>query len=194
MAQSQRQLQKAATKEKILQTAMSLYLGNGIATTTDAVAREAGLSHGTIFVHFPTREDLFLQVLTRFAQEMGDKLHALSALDRDLAELLTAHLEVLEEYEGFYTELIAEMATLPVDARNIVISLQSIVSRHFNTAIERGQQEGSIKTIPLHMLFNTWLGVVHYYLLNAALFAPEGAVLKRYKNDLVNNFLLLISE
>ena len=50
-----------------------------------------------------------------------------------------------------------------------------------------------MRKLPIHLLFNTWLGLVHYYLMNADLFAPGESVLSRYQDELVSHFLALIS-
>ncbi len=189
-----RTLQKENTKKNIIKTAMCLYASKGFSTPTNIIAKEAGVSHGAIFVHFPTRDDLQLSVLEQFAHEIGDELHNLAAADGSIFDLLYAHIQVLEGYEPFYKGLIKEMPFLPDDAKNMVIALQSILSRHFNVAIERGKREGVIKEIPLHIIFNTWIGLVHYYLQNSDLFAPGESVLKRCKNELVNSFMVLISK
>lgn len=195
MIQNKRTLQKEMTRDRIIRAAMKLYLVNGISnTTTDAVSREANLSHGAIFVHFATREDLLINVLERFSKEIGNEIHDIASAEGDLQSILIAHLKVLEEYERFYTELIKNTDSLPREAGNMLISLQSILSRHFSVAIERAQGEGTVKDLPLYIIFNTWLGLVHYYLMNAAFFAPGESVLKRYEKELVGNFMVLISK
>ncbi len=192
MVQGKRQIQKEMTRENIIQTAMKLYLENGITTSTDTIAREAGVSHGALFVHFPTRDDLQQHVLERLTQKIGDRLHALS-MEGNLRALLLAHLQILEEYENFYTELISKSSTMPESTANLVISMQSVVSHHFSKVMEDEQRTCNFKQIPLHMMLNTWLGLVHYYLLNAAVFAPGESVLKRYKEELADTFMKLIS-
>ena len=195
MIQNKRTLQKEMTRDRIIRAAMKLYLVNGISnTTTDAVSKEANLSHGAIFVHFATREDLLINVLERFSKEIGNEIHDIASAEGDLQSILIAHLKVLEEYERFYTELIKNTDSLPREAGNMLISLQSILSRHFSVAIERAQGEGTVKDLPLYIIFNTWLGLVHYYLMNAAFFAPGESVLKRYEKELVGNFMVLISK
>jgi AcrR family transcriptional regulator len=189
-----RLLQKENTKKNIIKTAMGLYASKGFSTPTNMIAKEAGVSHGAIFVHFPTRDDLLLSVLEQFTHEVGDELHNLSITDGSIYDLLCAHIQVLEGYESFYQGLIKEMPFLPDEVKNMVIALQSILSQHFNVAIERGKREGSMKDIPIHLMFNTWIGLVHYYLQNSDLFAPGESVLKRYKNELVNSFMVLISK
>lgn len=194
MAQTKRQEQKEFTRQRIMDTAFRLYAVKGFSTTTNIIAQVAGISHGAVFVHFPTREDLQIHVLERFAREIGDKLHNLSATGGGISELLHAHISVLEEYEQFYTRLISEISSLPDETRTILISLQSTMSLHFGIAIEQARQAGTLKDIPLHMLFNTWISLLHYYLQNSDLFAPGASVLKNRRDELVNNFIELISK
>jgi AcrR family transcriptional regulator len=155
------------------------------------IAQKAGLAHGSIFVHFPTRENLQLAVLERFAQEFGGKLHKLSVSNCGITELLYAHIGILEKHEPFYKKAISEISSLPDETKTLLVSVQSIMSHHFGAVIKREQK--TIKDIPLHMLFNTWIGLVHYYLQNSELFAPGASVLKRCKNELVASFVSLIS-
>ena len=188
-----RQEQKVQTRRKILDTAFRLYGKGGFSTPTHIIARETGLSHGAIFVHFPTREELQLQVLERFTREIGDKLHKLSKTGGKISELLYAHIGVLEEYESFYKKLISEISVLPDETKTLLISVHSVMSFHFGELIEREKRKGRVKDIPLHILFNTWLGLLHYYLQNSELFTSGDSVLKNLKEELVNNFILLIS-
>lgn len=192
--QNKRQIQKEATREKIIKTAIRVYAENGFNTPTSVIAKESGVSHGTIFAHFPTLNDLLLCLIQTFYDDIGIKLHNLSKSGNNIAGLLQMHLNVLEEYEGFYKRLISETSSLPDEIKNTLIGIQSTVSKHFSIVIEQGINKGSIKNIPVHILFNTWLGLVHYYLQNSDLFAPNTSVLKQYKNELINNFLELIAK
>ncbi len=190
--QGKRQLQKEATKEHIIQTAMLLYALRGFSVSTNIIAQTAGVAHGSIFVHFPTRDELLLYTLNRFADELGEKLHNLSLAGEDLQKLLRAHIGILKEYEAFYTHLISELPTLPAEAKEIFLPIQSVTAYHFGEVIEKAVRAGTVKDIPVHMLFNTWIALIHYYLENKALFAPEGSVLTRYEDDLVRTYLALI--
>ncbi|MFT8887530.1 MAG: hypothetical protein ABF904_01775 [Ethanoligenens sp.] len=53
-------------------------------------------------------------------------------------------------------------------------------------------QAGSIKKAPVGLHFNTWMGLVSYYLIYAELFAPEGHILERYGDTRIDHYLLLI--
>ena len=169
-----------------------MYSENGFSTPTIAIANEAQVSHGTIFVHFPTVEDLLIRSLDVFSSEIGEELHLLAESENDIAALLETHIDVLIKHEDLYKRLIKETVYLPEEAKNTFIAIQSTVSFHFMQALEKEIENGKIKDIPFHMIFNTWLGLVHYYLLNSELFAPQGSVLKQYKNTLIECFIVLI--
>ena len=187
-----RQLQKTQTRERITTAALKMYSENGFSTPTIAIANEAQVSHGSIFVHFPTVEDLLVCSIDAFSKEIGKELHLLSENENDIAALLEMHIDVLIGHEDLYKRLIKEAVYLPEEAKNTFIAIQSTVSIHFMQALEKEINEGRIKDIPFHMIFNTWLGLVHYYLLNSELFVQQGSVLKQYKNTLVECFLTLI--
>lgn len=194
LSQTKRQEQKEITRQRIIDTAFRVYAVKGFSTTTNIIAQEAGISHGTIFVHFPTKEILQHYVLEQFASEVGNELHNLSTTSEDISELLYAHIGILQKYEAFYKKLILEIAILPSETKEILVSLQSTMSWHFSLVVERLQKFRLIKDIPLHMLFNTWIALVHYYLQNSDLFAPDTSVLERYSNELVSTFVTLISK
>jgi AcrR family transcriptional regulator len=189
-----RQIQKEQTREKIIAAAIKVYSNQGFSAPTTAIANEAQLSHGSIFVHFPTVESLLVCLLDSFSQDITAELHTLSESGGDIETLLAMHVDVLIQHEGFYKRLIREAVYLPEEAKNTFIAIQSTVSIHFLQALEHEISTEKMKDVPFHMLFNTWLGLVHYYLLNGELFAPQGSVLLCHKNTLIECFMALIKQ
>ena len=188
-----RKLQKEQTRERIITAAIKVYSEQGFSTPTSTIADEAQVSHGSIFVHFPTVESLLMCLLDSFSQDITIELHSLRESD-GIEKLLAMHIDVLIEHEGFYQRLTREAAYLPEEAKNTFIAIQSTVSIHFLQALEQEICAGNIKNIPFHMLFNTWLGLIHYYLLNGELFAPQDSVLSCYKDTLIECFMALIKQ
>lgn len=187
-----RRLQKEQTRQKIMNAAMKVYSEHGFSAATSVIAGEARVSHGSVFVHFPAVENLLVSLLELFSNDLNIELHSLSESGNDIKKLLNVHINALIKHEAFYKRLINETVYLPMEAKNCFIAIQSMVSVHFSRALEHGIRAGKIKKLPLHMLFNIWLGLVHYYLLNSSLFAPDGSVLKRYKKTLIESYLILI--
>lgn len=192
---NRRQIQKEETRARIVVAALQLYGQKGItATTTAAVAAAAGVSHGTIFSHFPREEDLINTVIDNFGRDAGLTLHQMAEDCAGLQALLAAHIRSLASYEPFYIRLLTERRLLPQSAQTALTGIQSVISFHLAPAAEREMAAGLIVTMPVHLLFNTWIGLLHHYLMNDDLFAPEGGVLHRYGEELLNHFMLLLTK
>jgi len=187
---SKRQLQKENTRKKILETAYQIYSEQGFSATTAVIAKETGVSHGTIFVHFSSLDELLCCLIQNFGDALGSEIHRLAETKDTIEELLKAHLDILARHEKFYIRLIAERSLLPEEAKLTFSNIQSIVAYHFNKVLER--ENNTCKDIPVHLLFNTWMGLIHYYLLNKDLFSPDTPILERYGSELTETFLKLI--
>jgi AcrR family transcriptional regulator len=189
-----RKEQKENTREKLMEAAYAEFRSRGIlATRTEDVARAAGVSHGTVFLHFRSQEALTTAVIGEYCGRMALRTHELAEGRATVRELLAAHLEGLVEYEPFYARLVAEARLLPEACRSAWVGLQSAVSFHLSLAAERDMRAGNIKRMPFHLLFNAWAALVHYYLMNGDLFAPEGNVLARHGKELLDHYMFLIS-
>ncbi len=188
-----RQMQKEKTKQKLIETAFKVFSQKGIMSTRISdIAKEAGVSHGAVFVHFASQEMLIAEVISVYGHKIATRTHQMAEEDACLADVLRAHIDVLSEYEPFYTRLVLENRLLPTVARDTWVTIQSAVSFHFSQAVKR--EWGNETPIPVHMLFNIWMGLVHYYISNSDLFAPKGSVLSRCGGELMDAYLKLIDK
>ncbi len=94
------------TRERIIQTAHRVILERGFASTSiDDITERAGISRGTFFYHFATKDDLARTLIHRHAAE-----------DRELAERFMERAEGLARdplqqlliFFGLYIELVSE--------------------------------------------------------------------------------------
>lgn len=193
MPGTKRQEQKRQTRSRILEAAIEQFADQGLTTTpTAAIAQAAHVAHGTVFAHFSTQEELLSAAIEEFGERINLRLHELASTGGGVREVLAAHLRGLTEYEAFYARTVSEARLLPVEARNTLIMIQSTVSFHLSQAVEKEMAAGSILPLPVHMVFNGWVGLVHYYLVNGDLFAPGESVLERYGHDLLQYYMTLI--
>lgn len=195
MPETQRQKQKNLTRKNIIETAMQAFAERGFLNTpTSVIAKEANVSHGTVFMHFKTQEELLSAVIEEFGSRINKRLHELASGKSGVQEILEAHIAGLIEFEKFYTRLVIESSILPGTARNTFTIIQSTISIHISQAAEREIAAGHIKQVPIHVIFNGWVGLVHYYLTNNELFSPGESVLNRYGQELILNYMTLISK
>jgi AcrR family transcriptional regulator len=76
-------------RERVLEAAKAVFAASGPAGSLEAVARQAGVGVGTLYRHFPTRQDLFeavyrreVEQLVELAEQLGTDLPPLEALRR----------------------------------------------------------------------------------------------------------------
>jgi AcrR family transcriptional regulator len=190
-----RERQKRETRQAIIDAALRVFARDGIlASTTAAIAREAGLSQGSLFAHFGTQEALITAVIEDFGKGLGLRLHELTDSGANTRDVLRAQLGAIAEREDFYARLVVESTLLPGRARDSLLLIQSAICFHLSPAVEADTLSGKIRPMPLHLLFNTWVGLLHHYLANRDLFAPGGSVIERRGPELLVHFLSLIAK
>ena len=91
--------EKKKRKEKILKTAWNLFKkADGQLPTMSVIAQQAGLSKGTLYLYFKTKEEIFLQLYLHKLQEwhesVADNLNKSSGniSETEFAEIITDYV------------------------------------------------------------------------------------------------------
>jgi AcrR family transcriptional regulator len=193
MQAATRREQKVVTRDRLVNAAMALFARKGIVDTTTAdVAKSVRMSHGVIFLHFPKRDDLVVAVIDEFGARLSAEFRRAFEQDLGLRAVLQAHLRVLAEFEPFYARLVTEAPMLPPKVRSTLMLLHSAVSYKMFAALERERKAGRARKLERPLLFNTWIGLVHHYLVNRDVFATGDSVIAEQGETLVNHFMTLI--
>jgi AcrR family transcriptional regulator len=193
MPQASRKEQKDATQRRLVEVGLDFFASRGFANSNTAdFAKAAGVSHGAVFLHFPTREALVLRVLDAFGDRLSAALKAAMQGEGTFAGALRAHLGVLRDYEPFYARLVQEGPLLPIKARSLLFIINASVSHRLKLVAEAEAAVGTMRKIAPHLLFNTWLALLHYYIANRDVFAPRESVLAAKGEELVVHFLDLV--
>jgi AcrR family transcriptional regulator len=193
MAQVSRKEQKDATQRRLVEVGLDFFAARGFANSNTAdFAKAAGVSHGAVFLHFPTRVALVLRVLDVFGDRLSAALKEAMRGEASFEGALRAHLGVLRDYEPFYARLVQEGPLLPVKARSLLFILNASVSHRLKGVAEAEAAAGTMRKVAPHLLFNSWLALLHYYLANRDVFAPNDSVLAAKGDELVAHFVNLV--
>ena len=193
MQAASRREQKVVTRDRLVNAAMDLFARKGIVETTTAnVARSVRMSHGVVFLHFPKRDDLVIAVIDEFGRRLAAEFRHAFEHDFGLRAVLQAHLRVLAEFEPFYARLVTEAPMLPPKVRSTLMMLHAAVSARMFAALERDRKAGRARRFERPLLFNTWIGLVHHYLVNRDVFATGDSVIAEQGETLVNHFMTLV--
>src|SRR5690242_19751847 len=113
-AGGKRATSKAATRQRIVDSALALFQERGFdRTTTRLIAQKSGVAEGTVFNYFPTKHDIALHF---FEQEVDHAIDAVRrdtrlrarSLDEQLFSLVQHQLDYLAPYEEFIGSALIE--------------------------------------------------------------------------------------
>lgn len=177
----------------MIEVAMDLFTQNGIAgTATAEIAKALKLSHGTVFIHFPTRDDLVLAVIDEFGRKLSEELRSAIEGDLPLERVLKGHLQALAEFEDFYFRLITEMHSLPEKVQGTVFMLNAAISWKLYEAAKPLMKQGRVKKIDRPLFFNTWMSLVTYHVIYREQLSEKRPVLRAKQEELIRHFLNLV--
>lgn len=192
-APSLRTAQREATRRELVQAGLRVVSEHGFAAaTTAAIAQASGRAHGTVFVHFKTRDALVAELVEELGRAMSERLAEHSAESTSVAAVLDAHLAALADHELLYARLLREATSLPPSARARVFALQSGIGWRLRGAHAREVEAGRARALDSVMLVNQWIALCNHYLMNRDLFAPGASVIATRGAELKAHFLALL--
>jgi AcrR family transcriptional regulator len=153
-----RQRRKEARPQELLDAALALFVEKGFAATrTDEVAQHAGVSKGTLYLYYPSKEELFKAVVRH-------NLSALIAEGEELAgtfegsssELLSTLMRIWWQRvgntnaAGIHKIVLSEVRNFPELAQFYTDEVMVPADRLFSGCVQRGINSGEFRPMPVH--------------------------------------------
>jgi AcrR family transcriptional regulator len=134
-------------RARVLVAAEAVFADKGPSASTEEVARRAGVAIGTVFRHFPTKEDLIQAVFADRVQRLVDEADALSTLD-DPGAAFFAFFTHLTELSVMKYAFADALATAGVDVNAVGRSHPQVVEQlhgAIQTLLTRAQRAGAVR-------------------------------------------------
>jgi AcrR family transcriptional regulator len=185
--------QRETTRRHLIEAGLRVVATHGFAgATTAAIAKATGKAHGTVFVHFPTRDALVTELVEEVGRAMTLRLAEVPTDAPGVSEVLDAHLAALAEHEELYAALLRESTALPLVARARVFALQSGIAWRLHEAHARDVARGAARAMDPVALGNTWIALTNHYLMNRDLFTAGASVIAAHGAELKATLLAII--
>jgi TetR/AcrR family transcriptional regulator, fatty acid metabolism regulator protein len=114
---SLKEKQRQEREELILQAAEEVLMEKGYyETSIDEIAARVGIAKGTVYLHFPGKEDLVVAILQRNARAMVELVETTIASAQSNREKLEGVLQVV--YGGFFDSHKRRLMQLPYEVMN----------------------------------------------------------------------------
>lgn len=150
---------KEARPGELLDAALALFVENGYAATrVEAVARRAGVSKGTLFLYFPSKEDLFKAVVRHHLAGLFPVWDSeLSAFEGSSADLVRYCMNQWWEHVGAtpvsgITKLVmAESSHFPEIATFYQAEVMEPAHRLLRRVLQRGIDSGEFRPMDVDL-------------------------------------------
>ncbi len=140
-------------RRQIIDGAVRLFVEKGFhRTTTREIARECGLSIGTMYEYIQSKEDVLYLVCEHIHSELESRLkEAVSEKDSGIESLrksLRQLFRVMDEMRQLVLLIYQETKSLPKEQMKYVLSKEEEITGIFERILEKGERDGTIRVDP----------------------------------------------
>ncbi len=176
-----------AKKEQIRAGAQKLFLDRGFAaTSTDAIAAEAGVSKQTLYVYYPSKEELLTDVLRHLIEDgprggppltieeasPGSRDELRRALDSLARKLISGLMD--PDYVALVRVIIAETRRLPHLGQLFRSAVPERVLNNVAQLLKTARENGVIGAVDTDAASRAFVGPLLTYVLLDGLFVGDG--------------------
>ena len=182
-----RQSRSRSTVDAIKQAAREMVATEGFSTsTTTLIAERAGVSIGSLYQYFPTREAIFLALYEDASAQMTATMKKVmvrileQSLEKGVTEVMRQLLALHREHEQIVQKMVAQipelkLATQPLSFENMIYHAIRTYVEHHNAALSSRDLDRRA-----FLLREIILGCIHRYLNDS----PEKITDRALINDL----------
>ncbi|RTR28562.1 TetR/AcrR family transcriptional regulator [Shewanella atlantica] len=161
-------------KQAILDTALTLFVSQGFyATSTASIAKKAGVATGTLFHHFPSKDELmnhlFLTIKQEFANEIQAQIKDSGDLKNDAEHLWCSAIQWAMD-NPLKQEFFQQYSMSPSIAIEIREQAMNGILGFMGTLLQQGQAQGLLANYPLALMQDNchgqYLAATRYFLDN----------------------------
>jgi len=142
-------------RARFLSSALKLFVANGVQqTSTAAISKEAGTATGTLFLYFPTKQDLVHELVLQIGQQQADYINSILKPSLSARETFLTIWEgsirwFLENRDAYrYQQQVREPGMLD----EAVVQESAKFFDYYYAAIQKGLEEGCLKPHPVELI------------------------------------------
>ena len=157
-APATRQRRKEARPQELLDAALTLFVEKGFAATrAEEVARLAGVSKGTLYLYYPSKEELFKAVVRQnLSSLIAEGIEMAGQFEGSSSELLACLMQTWWERvgntpaAGIHKIMLAEVRNFPELAQFYSDEVIVPADLLFSGCVQRGIDSGEFRPMPVH--------------------------------------------
>lgn len=186
---NKRQSSKIKSKKLIMTSSLNLFIKEGIINTSTAkIAKSAGVSHGSIFSHFASREDLISEVLEQEMFRITKHIKMIHPNHHDLSSLIDDYINVLSKNEHFLSRIYKELPFLSYDLQLKVTALEAVMRNTLYLTIKASTDTEKTDDFHIQVGLTTLFATIAFYLRNDTLYGDDTSVIQSKEREIKYTF------
>jgi AcrR family transcriptional regulator len=169
-----RQRRKETRPQELLDAALNLFVEKGFAATrAEEVAHAAGVSKGTLYLYYPSKEELFKAVVRQnLTSLIAEGMEALAQHQGSSSELLVMLMDTWWERvgntaaAGIHKIVLSEVRNFPELAAFYTAEVIQPADLLFSTAVQRGIDSGEFRQVPVHEVAHALMAPIIFLALH----------------------------
>ena len=153
-----RRRRKQARPQELLDAALSLFVEKGFAATrSEEVAHAAGVSKGTLYLYYPSKEELFKAVVRQnLSNLIAEGIELAENFQGPTSDLLVELMNTWWQRfgntpaAGIHKVVLSEVRNFPELAQFYTDEVIAPADRLFSGAVQRGIDRGEFRDLPVH--------------------------------------------
>jgi len=170
VAAKDREALSETRRDQILEAAIRLWLQDGFAATSvEAIAREAGLGKGTVYLYFPTKDAILDQAVRRYSllsavNELTQLLET-APPESAIPSLVSGLWTTLRERAGIIGLVLRELPLRPDNARMFLEKVVLPTNRRLADYLDAGVASGALRPLDTFVAARALVGMLVIFLL-----------------------------
>lgn len=158
--------QPTDTQQKILDAAIDVFAQKGFHDTrVDEIVDASKTSKGAVYFYFPSKQDIFLAIIDKFAGLLEERLKSAIAQDASGVERVSAALQIclktFEQYRSLAKVFLVQAAGLGVVFEDKQIAIHNRFARLIQKQLDDAVQEGDIPPIDTEVASYIWMSAIY---------------------------------
>ena len=165
---------KEARPQELLDAALDLFVEKGFAATrSEEVASRAGVSKGTLYLYYPSKEELLKEVIRHnVVNQIAEGIEIVRAFEGSSAELLGNVLRLWWERvgetraSGILKLMMSEVRNFPEIAQFWIDEVTSPADRMVAEIVQRGIDSGEFRPVPVGDVVHALISPLLFLVMN----------------------------
>lgn len=182
---NQRKLSKEFTRKQILKNTSLLLEEKGFFfVSTKQIADSCGISQGSIFLHFQTKDNLLNTIINMYTDEITDKLTKNCNPKENSEYFLKNYLDIVIEYEGILSRLFKDYPYLSDSLKKNIDNLLNVTKNLFfeNT---RNSIQGKINIVDIFIHIDAFMSQIYKNLVEKDTYTLSNNITRQRRGKLI---------